>query len=288
MKFFMSFPWHYDLCGIISEMRVKKKSIPYVHESRPEIEKFSNQTSWEPNTLVDLEQQDPLATVSQTTTPQVPKEKRPRQDMSLPVTEVSSEEFQLHTKRSKTFPALDPTGEKEVLSTTVTKVDRPPLSASLQHIITSALPKKSTDTPSTTQPGKVGPKLSIFEKYDLIKKRNQTLINSTCTQFWKQTSIAQHRLLSTFDIEKGRMHMVFLQAQVPDPKVITDYKRATFEFPTKDVHPIDQMDLHKQTGEMVFYTLVHASTTASKLQVSLNNVQTQLKLENISSLPRTT
>jgi ABC-type Fe2+-enterobactin transport system substrate-binding protein len=93
----------------------------------------------------------------------------------------------------------------------------------------------------------------------------------------------QHRLLSTFDTEKGRMHMEFLQAQVPDPKVITDYKRATFEFQTKDVHLADQMDLHKQTGEMVFYTLVHASTSMSKLQVSLNSVQTQIKLEKISS-----
>jgi hypothetical protein len=44
---------------------------------------------------------------------------------------VPSEEFQLHTKRSKTISAPDPTGEKEVPSTTVTKVDRPPLSASL-------------------------------------------------------------------------------------------------------------------------------------------------------------
>jgi hypothetical protein len=73
---------------------------------------------------------------------------------------------------------------------------------------------------------------------------------------------------------------------VPDPKVITDYKRATFEFQMKDVHPTDQMDLHKQMGEMVFYTMAHASTTASKLQVSLNNVQTQLNLEKISSFSK--
>jgi hypothetical protein len=80
--------------------------------------------------------------------------------------------------------------------------------------------------------------------------------------------------------------MAFLQAQVPDPKVITDYKRATFEFQMKDMHLVDHMDLHKQTGEMVFYTLAHASTTVSKLQVSLNNVQTQLKLEKISSFAK--
>jgi hypothetical protein len=69
MKLFMSFTWHYDPCGIISEMRVKNKNIPYVHESRPEVKKFANTIEWEPNTLVEAEQQDPPTTVSQTTTP---------------------------------------------------------------------------------------------------------------------------------------------------------------------------------------------------------------------------
>ena len=80
--------------------------------------------------------------------------------------------------------------------------------------------------------------------------------------------------------------MAFLQAQVPDPKVITDYKRATFEFQMKDMHPADQMDLYKKIGEMVFHTLAHASTSAAKLQVSLNNAQTQLKMEKISSFAK--
>src|ERR1700722_956171 len=101
MKFFLNFTWHYDPCGIIYEMRVKNKNIPYVHESRPEVDKFANQTVWEPNTLVKGEQQDPPSIVSQMTTPQVLKEKRPRQDLSPPVTKVSSKEFQFHTKRSK-------------------------------------------------------------------------------------------------------------------------------------------------------------------------------------------
>jgi hypothetical protein len=37
---------------------------------------------------------------------------------------------------------------------------------------------------------------------------------------------------------------------------------------------------------MVFSTLENDSTAASKLQVSLSNVQTQLKLENISSFAK--
>ena len=59
--------------------------------------------------------------------------------------------------------------------------------------------------------------------------------------------------------------MEFLQAQVPHPKEITDYKRATLEFNTRDVHPVDQMDLYRKTGEIIFSTLANASTSAAKL-----------------------
>jgi hypothetical protein len=86
MKFFVSFIWH--PYGIISEMRVKNKNVPYIHTPKPKIEKFSNLTEWEPNTLVKVEQQDPLVIISQITTPQVPKEKRPRKDTSPSITEV--------------------------------------------------------------------------------------------------------------------------------------------------------------------------------------------------------
>jgi hypothetical protein len=294
MKFPMSFTWHYDPCGIISEMRVKNKNVPYAHESKAEIEKFTNQTEWEPNTLMDVEQpvdvekQGPSTSAPPTTTPQFPKEKRPRQESSPPVTEVSSEEFQMHSKRPKTVSTPGATIEQEVSTTTVTTTGVKPVTlpfGSSQHKgITTTL--KTTDSPLDTPPSKTGPKLGIFEKYDLIKKKNQTLTSSTYAQFQKQSSTAQHRLLSAFDTEKGRMHMAYLQAQVLDPKVISDYKRATFEFQAKDVHPADQMDLHKQTGEMVFHTLAHASASASKFRISLNNAQTQLKLEKISSFAK--
>ena len=71
-----------------------------------------------------------------------------------------------------------------------------------------------------------------------------------------------------------------------DPKAISDYKRATFEFHTRDVHPTDQVDLHRKTREMIFSMLENASTAATKLEVSVRNVQTQLKLEKISSFAK--
>jgi hypothetical protein len=87
--------------GIISDMRVKNKNAPYAHEPKPEIEKFANQTIWLPDTLLDLEQQVPSTSALPATTPQVLKEKRPRQESSPPVTEVSSEEFQIHSKKAE-------------------------------------------------------------------------------------------------------------------------------------------------------------------------------------------
>jgi hypothetical protein len=119
----------------------------------------------------------------------------------------------------------------------------------------------------------------------MIKKKNH-MLTSNNAQFCKKTSTTQHIFLSSFDTKKGRMHMEFLQAQVPHPKEISDYKRETLEFNTKDVHPSHQMDLHRQTGEMVFSTLENVSTSAAKLHVSLNNVQTQLKLESIPSFAK--
>jgi hypothetical protein len=88
MKFDTRFLWHYDLCGIIAEMRSKNKSSPYSQALKPEIEKFVNQTEWEVNTLEDIEPQPTPSFISQTTTPQEPKEKRLRKDVSPSVTEV--------------------------------------------------------------------------------------------------------------------------------------------------------------------------------------------------------
>jgi len=127
-------------------MRVKNKNIPYVHTSRPEIEKFTNQIEWEPNTLVEIEQQELSVTISQITKPRDPKKKRPRKDTSPSVTEVSSEEFRLYTKRPKISQAPDPTGEKGIQSTTTMEVDRSLFSTSNKQIMTTMFPNKPTDT----------------------------------------------------------------------------------------------------------------------------------------------
>jgi len=58
--------------------------------------------------------------------------------------------------------APDPTGEKEIPSTTVTEVDRSILNTSGKQFITTMLPKNPVDTTPINYPSKIGPKLSIF------------------------------------------------------------------------------------------------------------------------------
>ena len=54
--------------------------------------------------------------------------------------------------------------------------------------------------------------------------------------------------------------MAFLETQIP-----TGYKSTTLEFNTKDIHLIDQMEMHKQTGDMISSTLTNSAMSLSKL-----------------------
>ena len=49
---------------------------------------------------------------------------------------------------------------------------------------------------------------------------------------------------------------------------------------------MDQIELHKQSGEMVYSTLVGKAMMVHKLQKSLDNTTTQLHLEKASSLAK--
>jgi len=61
------------------------------------------------------------------------------------------------------------------------------------------------------------------------------------------------------------MQMAFLQAQIPQPRTAAHYQKQTsFEFNVKDVHSIDQIEMHKQTGQMIYSTLTNTTMSLSK------------------------
>jgi len=51
----------------------------------------------------------------------------------------------------------------------------------------------------------------------------------------------------------------------------------------KDIHPMDQIELHKKTREMIYSTLIGKEMMAHRLQNSLDNTIAQLHLEKASS-----
>ena len=80
--------------------------------------------------------------------------------------------------------------------------------------------------------------------------------------------------------------MAFLRATLPFPKTHAEYKKTVFSFNANQIHPIDQMDMHRQSGEMLFSTMTTTSMSLSKLKAALSNVQSQLKIEKLSSLAK--
>ena len=80
--------------------------------------------------------------------------------------------------------------------------------------------------------------------------------------------------------------MAFLQAEIPFPKSPSDYKNIMFSFDTSQIHLIDQMDMHRQTGEMLFSTMTTTTMSLYKSRIDLFNVLSQLKLENIHYLAK--
>ena len=67
------------------------------------------------------------------------------------------------------------------------------------------------------------------------------------------------------------------------PQSPSDYLRTNLEVLAKDIHPMDKIELHKQTSEMVYASLADQTLDNYTLQSSLNNTASQLELERASS-----
>ena len=77
--------------------------------------------------------------------------------------------------------------------------------------------------------------------------------------------------------------MSHFKPKVKQPQSAADYIRTNLEALAKDIHPMDQIELHKKTGEMVYSTLADKAILAQQLQNSLNNISSLYQLEEASS-----
>ena len=93
----------------------------------------------------------------------------------------------------------------------------------------------------------------------------------------------QQRLMSAYDILEGKMTLSHFRPTMQQPQSAADYIRTNLEVFAKDIHPMDQIELHKQTCEMVYSSLADKTLQAHRLQNSLHNTTAQLELEKASS-----
>lgn len=80
-----------------------------------------------------------------------------------------------------------------------------------------------------------------------IKAQNEPIRLQLYDQFLKMTPAKQQRLISAYDIKEGKMILSHFRPKVKQPQSRDDYIRTNLEAFTKDIHPLDQIELHKQT-----------------------------------------
>lgn len=129
----------------------------------------------------------------------------------------------------------------------------------------------------------MGQSLDIKEKYKEIKAMNERLKLQGYAHYLMMAPTNQKRIMSSFDIKADKMQMSFLKPTLQQQRSMVDYLKTDFEVLAKDILPIDQIELHKQTSEMVYSTLTNIAITTHKLHNSINNTFSQHQLENASS-----
>jgi len=92
--------------------------------------------------------------------------------------------------------------------------------------------------------------------------------------------------MAAYDLKEEKMIRSHFKPKVSQPQTAAGYIRTNLEVLAKDIHPMDQIEMHKQTGEMVYATLADKAMLANQLKESLTNTNTQLDLERMSSITK--
>lgn len=106
----------------------------------------------------------------------------------------------------------------------------------------------------------------IKQSFMEIKAQNESLRIQLYDQFLKTTPSKQHRLMAAYDIKEEKMILSHFKPKVQQPQSAANYIRTNIEVLAKDIHPMDQIELHKQTGEMVYATLEDKAMLAHQLK----------------------
>ena len=116
---------------------------------------------------------------------------------------------------------------------------------------------------STRQQSKQGS--NIKKAFIGIKARNEPVRFQLYNQLLRMAPNNQQRLMATYDIQEGKMTLSNFRPTTQQPQSAANYIRTNLESLSKDIHPMDQVELHKQTGKMVYSTLADKTLLAHGL-----------------------
>ena len=125
--------------------------------------------------------------------------------------------------------------------------------------------------------------VSIKQQFIDIKRRSDPIKVQLYNHLLNMAPSNQQRLMSAFDVSEGKLTMSHFMPKALKPQSSADYLRTNLEVLAKDIHPMDKIELHKQTGEMVYASLADKTLDNYKLTSSLNATASQLEIERASS-----
>lgn len=106
-----------------------------------------------------------------------------------------------------------------------------------------------------------------------ITNKNIKIKQDSYSKLWRHgLRSSQTRLLSDLDYKKGWLKMVLLEPKAWVIRTTEHYKAAKLAIDLKKMHLVDQMDLHRKTGEMIFIKLTIITSNACKLENMVSNV----------------
>lgn len=226
---------------------------------------------------MSIEQSQEQAPPQQTKAPQMPilqtpaHEDRGRKHDREDSTPTSGSTQQLESKRQKFDSPFEEEISEEIPESP--RRDREgsqptPTNSFQQELDRQQVMEVSSSTQRSKKPA------SVKANFKEIKAQNELLRVQLYDQFLKATPTKQERLMAAYDIKEEKMILSHFKPKVQQPKKAAEYVRTNLQVLAKDIHPMDQIELHKQIGKMVYATLVEKATLAHELKESLKNINT--------------
>lgn len=129
----------------------------------------------------------------------------------------------------------------------------------------------------------------IMQLYSKFEEINRNVKESMESQLEAQfISYYQNRFLYSMDLERNKLKLSFSLSSSLTVSSSSSFKIVNLIVDSKQIPIPDRINLHRQTGDLIYNYLHKTSSFASKVEALLEKVVNQLKLEKSNSIALTT